>query len=319
MEIPTPEETPEDYHAGFVALVGAPNVGKSTIMNDILGVKLSITTNKPQTTRDRILGVRTFPEKGQIGFVDTPGIHQTSHELNRAMVRTAVESLQGVDLICHVVDAEEFQYQTDSVTDPELPDQESFVLEQYEELDVPVVVALNKVDLISPKEELLPMIEVFNEIDHVDVVVPISALKGDQMDVLVDELLDHLPEGAQLFPDDMLTDRPERFFAAEFLREQIMEQTHEEVPYGVAVEIERFVDHSDRDLIEIAAIIHVEQEGQKPIVIGEGGQRIKAIGSAAREELEDFFDCQIHLDTFVRVEEEWSEDVEQLQRFGYQR
>lgn len=319
MEIPEPDDVPENYHAGFVALVGAPNVGKSTIMNDILGVKLSITTNKPQTTRDRILGVRTFPEKGQIGFVDTPGIHRTDHTLNRSMVRTAVESLQGADLICHVVDAQEFQHSADDITDPHLPDDEAFVLEQYDDLDLPVVVALNKVDLISPKEELLPMIEAFDAVEHTDIVVPISALEGDQMDVLVDELLERLPEGPRLFPDDMLTDRAERFFAAEFIREQIMKQTHEEVPYGVAVEIERFVDEADRDLIEISAIIHVEQEGQKPIIIGEGGQRIKAIGSKAREELEDFFDQQIHLDTFVRVEEQWSEDVEQLQRFGYER
>ncbi|MFB6264669.1 MAG: GTPase Era [Bradymonadaceae bacterium] len=307
----------DDFHSGFAAITGKPNVGKSTIMNEIVGRKLSITTPKPQTTRNRILGVKTFAEKGQIGFVDTPGIHRATRPLNRSMVRTAVGSLERVDVVCHVIDVAEF---LDCVADPvedDLPEDEGFVLEQYEEVDEPIVLALNKADLVSPKEKILPVIDRFHSAELFEAIVPTSATEGVNLDALVDELLANLPQGPPLFPEDMLTDRAERFIASEYVREAIMRQTRQEVPYAVAVEVERFADRREEGIIEIDATIQVESSGQKGILIGEGGSRIKSIGRAAREDLERFFDTQIHLETFVTVEEDWSEEEGQLERLGY--
>lgn len=315
------EETPEKdspFHSGFVALAGKPNAGKSTIMNRILGVKLSITTEKPQTTRNRILGVRTFPEKGQIGFVDTPGIHRAKKKLNRAMVKTAVDALRGVDLICHVTDAAQFIDSRAWQQKGEVPKQDAYVLDQYEDLDVPVVLVLNKVDKVSPKEELLPVIDYFSEMGDGErflEVVPTSATKGDNMEALRDVLLKHLPEGRALFPEDMLTDRAERFVAAEYIREAIMRQTYEEVPYGVAVEIESFAEEGD--LLKISSVIHVEQKGQKGIIIGKGGEKLKQIGQESREQLEEFFGRKVFLETHVKIARDWSENDYQLHRFGY--
>jgi len=306
----------ETYRSGFVALAGKPNVGKSTLMNEMLGVKLSITTSKPQTTRNRILGVRTFPEKGQIGFVDTPGIHRARRQMNRSMVKTAVESLRGVDAVCHVVDAEDFLSRNGiDVERSDLTDEDRFVLEQYEDLEMPFVLALNKVDEVSPKEKLLPLMEFFGSLEPFEEVVPTSATEGDNVHELIEVLLARLPEGAPMYPEDMLTDRAERFFAAEYIREEIMRETREEVPYGVAVEIDKFAEKEDGELLEIASTIHVEQSGQKGIVIGEGGQRLRRIGTRARKQLEHFFGRDVYLDTFVRVEEDWSEDESKLEKF----
>jgi len=306
-----------EFASGFVALVGKPNVGKSTIMNRIIGVKLSITTNKPQTTRNRILGVRTFAEKGQIGFVDTPGIHRAKRRLNRTMVKTAVDSLRSVDLVCHVVDTEQLMDSRSWKQNKELPDDEAFVIEQYEDDDIPVILVLNKVDRVSPKETLLPVIAELSEYDPFLEIVPTSATEGDNMERLVDVILDHLPQGPPLFPEDMLTDRAERFIAAEYIREAIMKRTHQEVPYGVAVEIERFAEEGD--MLKLSAVIHVEQKGQKGIVIGEGGEMIKEVGSEARQQLEAFFGRDVFLETHVRVERDWSENESTLHRFGYGR
>lgn len=314
-DMPT-EPSEGDYRSGFVALAGKPNVGKSTLMNEMLGVKLSITTSKPQTTRNRILGVRTFPEKGQIGFVDTPGIHRAREQMNRSMVKTAVDSIRGVDVVCHVVDVDDFLYRHGTDVEPDdLSDEDTFVLEQYEEIDVPFVLALNKADKVSPKEKMLPVIEFFHELDVFEEIVPTSATEGENVHRLIEVLLEELPAGPPMYPEDMLTDRAERFFAAEYIREEVMRETREEVPYGVAVEIDKFAEKDDRDMLEIVATIHVEQSGQKGIVIGEGGERIKRIGTRARKQLERFFGRDVYLDTFVRVEEDWSEDESKLEQF----
>ncbi len=310
------EESNTAFHAGFVALIGQPNVGKSTLMNRILGVDLAITTAKPQTTRNRILGVRTFPEKGQICFVDTPGIHKAKKRLNRAMVATALDAMEEVDLICHVIDADEYIEAFERYG--EVPRAEEFIFEKLAQASQPVFLLLNKVDLVKKKDEILPVIAHLSERYDFAEVVPTSATNGDNIRRLVDLLIEHLPQGQPLFPEDMLTDQAERFLAAEFIREQILEQTHEEVPYSVAVEIERFVANDDKNMLEISAIIHVERDSQKGIVIGKGGSRLKSIGRESRARMQSFFHRKVFLETFVRVESEWSEDPNALQRFGYE-
>src|SRR5690554_75127 len=306
------------YHAGFVALIGQPNVGKSTLMNRILGVDLAIITAKPQTTRNRILGVRSFPEKGQIAFVDTPGIHRSKKQLNKRMVATALAAITEVDLICHVIDADAYIKQMARLGKDEIPASEAFIFRKLAEVEQPVFLILNKVDKLDVKEQLLPLIlDLSARFDFAE-ILPVSAQKGDNIRRLVEVILEHLPESDPLFPEDMLTDQAERFIAAEFIREQVLEQTHEEVPYSVAVEIERFVDNRDKNMIEVSAIIHVERTSQKGIVIGKGGARLQSIGTKSRKRMQAFFGKKIYLETFVRVESEWSEDPEALGRFGYE-
>ncbi len=313
------ESTPSSpLSSGFVALVGKPNVGKSTLMNAILGVKVAITTSKPQTTRNRILGVQTFPEKGQLCFVDTPGIHRSKRRLNRAMTDTALRSLEEVDLVCHIVDAAEIvEWQKESGR-LELPPPERFVMDQLVDRELEAVLVVNKIDLVDDKLRLLPLIETMTETNDYHDAVPTSALTGENLDRLVDVLFTNLPEQGMLFPEEMLTDKAERFIAAEFVREKVMEKTRREVPYSVAVEVETFRDDLRRDLLEIAVVIHVEKEGQKGIIIGKKGSRLKEIGVEARKELEDFFGKQVYLETFVRVEPLWSEDPGFLRRFDYE-
>jgi len=312
------KEKDDGFRAGFVALIGQPNVGKSTLMNHILGVKVAIATSKPQTTRNRILGVQTYPDKGQLCFVDTPGMHESSKRLNRAIVQTAIESMQTVDVICHVIDAAAFVGMTKRGELERAWQREKFVLERLDNAEPDVVVALNKIDLVRPKDLLLPLLEDILERTGVEDIVPCSAETGENVDRLVDVLLSYLPEQPPLFPEDMLTDQAERFIAAEFVREEIMKQTRREIPYSVAVEVERFEDSEDGRVLEISTIIHVERSSQKGIVIGQGGDRIREIGTRAREQLERFFGRKIFLETFVRVQSEWSEDPKALHRFGYE-
>lgn len=304
--------------AGFVALVGQPNVGKSTLMNAILGIKLAIATSKPQTTRTRILGVQTFPEKGQLCFMDTPGIHESKKRLNRALNQAALQSLAEVDLVCHLVDAAAIAGWQRRSGEEGLPPEEEFVQKRLKQQGVEAVLVVNKVDALNDKLLLLPMIEKLTEAGEYLDVVPVSALKKENLDQLVDVLLKRLPEQGLLFPPDMLTDQAEKFIAAEFVREQVMEQTRKEIPYSVAVEIEKFQEDERKGLLEISAVIHVERDTQKGIIIGNQGSRIKSIGSKARREMEKFFGKPVFLETFVRVEPRWSENPRQLGRFGYE-
>jgi GTPase len=310
-------EEPQGVPSGFVALMGQPNVGKSTLMNALLGTKVAITTSKPQTTRNRILGVQTFGEKGQIAFLDTPGLHDSTWQLNRRLNRAALQCLEEVDLVCHLVDAAAFRGWMRRGSGEGLPPEEAYVLGQLKDAAIPVILVLNKIDVLSDKVELLPMIDALIEAREYAAVVPVSATTKENLDQLVDVLLEHLPEQGLLFPEDTLTDQAERFVAAEFVREQVMEQTRKEIPYSVAVEVEDFREDEKRGLIEISAVIHVERDSQKGIVIGKGGSRLKAIGEAARGEMERFFGQQVFLKTFVRVEPKWSEKPRQLSRFGY--
>ncbi len=304
------------FHAGFVALIGAPNAGKSTLMNRVLGVKVAITSPKPQTTRNRILGVHTMPEKGQVCFVDTPGLHHSRKRLNKVIVQTALDALREVDVVALVVDAAAYSNASEKGLE-RLWEQEEITLRALEDVEVPVVLVLNKVDLIRDRNALLPVLEKFSSIREFTTLVPVSAKDGTQVDTFVGEILQLLPQQEPLFPEDMLTDQAERFIAAEFVRQEVMKATNKEIPYSVAVEVDRFEDSMSKRVLEVSAVIHVERESQKGIVIGQRGARLKQIGTQARLEMERFFGREVFLETFVRVESEWSENPRSLTRFGY--
>jgi GTP-binding protein Era len=288
--------------SGFVALVGRPNAGKSTLLNRLVRQKLAIVSDKPQTTRNRITGVRNFPE-GQVVFVDTPGVHRPLHRLNVRMVDAALDALRQVDVVTAVVDATEPPGGGDR-----------YLMDILAKVQKPKVLALNKVDAIQ-KEQLLPLIERYSALGFAD-VVPVSALKGDNVERLETVILTHLPEGEPLYDEDYLTDQPERFFVAELVREQVLEHTRAELPFSSAVIVDKFDEPDPKGLLRLYCTILVERESQKPIVIGRGGEMIKAIGMAARRELEQFFDTRVFLDLRVKVKADWREDERMLDELG---
>jgi GTP-binding protein Era len=291
--------------SGLVALVGRPNAGKSTLLNRLVGHKLAIVSDKPQTTRNRITGVRNFPE-GQVVFVDTPGVHRPLHRLNVRMVNAALEALRQVDVVAAVVDASEPSGGGDR-----------YLMDILTKIQKPKVLALNKVDVL-PKEKLLPLIERYRTIGFED-IVPISALKGDNVDRFEQVLLSHLPEGEPFYDDDYLTDQPERFFVAELVREQVLHHTHAELPFSSAVIVDKFDEPDEKGLLRLYCTILVERESQKPIVIGRAGEMIKSIGTAARKELEQFFGTRVFLDLRVKVRADWREDERMLDEIGLPR
>jgi GTP-binding protein Era len=295
--------------SGFVSLVGRPNAGKSTLLNRLVGTKLAIVSDKPQTTRNRILGVRNYPD-AQVVFLDTPGIHRPLHRMNVRMVDAAVDTMREVDVVCLIVD----------VTEP--PGKgDRYVLNLVKDVKAPVFLILNKVDQIK-KTRLLPLIQQYSSIGTFAEIVPVSAATGENVDRLERAIIDRLPEGEPLYPADYLTDRPERFFAAEIVREKLLQFTHAEIPFSTAVVIDRFEEpgsgETSRDpgLLRLYCTIVVDRESQKPIVVGRGGEMIKRIGTAAREELERFFDARVFLDLHVRVKSEWREDDQVLSDIG---
>jgi GTP-binding protein Era len=281
--------------AGFVSLVGRPNAGKSTLLNRLVGTKLAIVSDKPQTTRNRILGVRNY-EGGQVVFVDTPGIHKPLHRMNVRMVNTAMDAMRDVDLVCLVVDASEKTGGGDR-----------FVAGLVKRLEMPALLVLNKVDLVS-RPRLLPMIDAWSREHEFAEIVPVSAATGENVDRLEHAILQHLPEGEPLYPPEYLTDQPERFFVAELVREQVLRHTHAELPFTSAVVVDKFEEPDEKGLLRLYCSILVERPSQKPIVIGRAGEMIKRIGTAAREELERFFDTRVFLDLRVKVKSEWRQD-----------
>jgi GTP-binding protein Era len=288
--------------SGFVALIGRPNAGKSTLLNRLVGQKLAIVSDKPQTTRNRITGVRNYPD-GQVVFVDTPGVHRPLHRLNVRMVDAALDALREVDAVTAVVDASEPAGGGDR-----------HLMDILARVDKPKVLALNKVDVLD-KTRLLPLIDRYSRIGFAD-VVPISALSGENVDRLERVILQHLPDGEPLYDEDYLTDQHERFFVAELVREQVLEQTRAELPFSSAVVVDKFEEPDDKGLMHLYCSILVERESQKPIVIGRGGERIKAIGTAARHELEKFFAARVFLDLRVKVRADWREDERLLDELG---
>jgi GTP-binding protein Era len=301
----TDPEKPEGFRSGFVSLIGRPNVGKSTLLNLLLGQKIAIISPKPQTTRNRILGVKNLPA-GQIIFLDTPGIHRSGNLLNQSMVRAALATLQEVDVVCLLIEA----------NDPD-HEENDWIVENLQKVRKPVFLAINKIDLV-PKGNLLSIMERFSQKRPFEQIVPISALLGDGVDILVRELLKILPEGPRLFPEDMVTDLPERFLAAELIREKVFQLTREEIPYATAVVIEEFKEREEKNLVVIRATIQVERETQKGILIGEKGKRLKEIGRLAREEMEALLGVRVFLELWVKVEKNWRGDALALRRLGFQ-
>ncbi len=284
--------------SGFVSLIGRPNAGKSTLLNRLVGTKLAIVSDKPQTTRNRILGVKNYPD-AQIVFLDTPGIHRPLHRMNVRMVDAAVDTIHEVDVLGLVVD----------VTEP--PGKgDRFVLDLVKNATAPLFLILNKIDQIK-KSRLLPLMQQYSELGTFAEIVPISAATGDNVDRLERAIIDRMPQGEAKYPADYLTDQPERFFAAEIVREKLLQFTHAEIPFSSAVIVDRFEEPAEGDkkpLLKLYCTIVVDRESQKPIVVGRGGDMIKRIGTAAREDLERFFDARVFLDLHVRVKSEWRED-----------
>lgn len=292
--------------SGFVSFLGRPNAGKSTLLNRIVGQKLAIVSDKPQTTRTRILGVKNY-ENGQVVFVDTPGVHKPMHRMNVRMVDTALDAMREVDVVGMVVDVSE---------KPGAGDQ--FLLNLLKDVKTPVILALNKVDLIA-KPKLLPLIDQYRRAHAFAEIVPVSAADGTNVDVLEKLFLQYLPEGEPLYPADYLTDQPERFFVAELVREQVFQLTHAEIPFSTAVVVDRFEEPDDDQVMRLYCTILVDRESQKPIVVGKGGAMIKKIGTIARQELERFFATRVYLDLHVKVKSEWREDERLLDEMGFRR
>ncbi|HQZ32535.1 MAG TPA: GTPase Era [Arenimonas sp.] len=299
----TPASTDPTFRAGTIAVLGRPNVGKSTLINALVGAKVSIVSPRPQTTRHRLLGIASFPE-GQLLLVDTPGIHgQQKRAMNRMMNRAARGAIEGVDAAMLVIEAGRWT------------DDDALAYRALKDSGVPCVLVINKVDKFPDKAALLPFMAEVTKDREFSSVYPLSALKKRGLDGLVKTLLQLVPEAEAMYPDDEITDRSERFLAGELVREQLMTRLGEELPYSATVEIEKF--ELDGEMLRIAAVVWVEREGQKPIVIGKGGERLKAISTGARIGMEKLFGRKVFLETWCRVREGWSDDEAALRRFGY--
>jgi GTP-binding protein Era len=293
----------QDFHFGYVGLIGRPNVGKSTLMNQILGQKVSIVTYKPQTTRQRVAGIKTT-DRGQVVYLDTPGIHaSTGRALNQYMNRVAKATFRDVEVILFLVEAGRFTRQDKAIA------------KMLSRVDIPVFLVVNKVDTISDKSALLVYLDEIKESVNFDEVFLVSALRGDGVQDLEDKLLSVLPFSMPFYDEDQITDRSERFLAAEFLREALTLRLHQELPYSLTVEIERF--KREGGVVRIHAIIWVERESQKQIVIGKGGQVLKQVGRDARRNLEALFEEKVFLETWVKVSRDWSRSEKMLERMGF--
>jgi len=290
------------FRSGFVAIIGRPNAGKSTLLNRFVGQKIAIVTSKPQTTRNRIQGIVSRPE-GQIVFIDTPGLHDAKSLLNRQMMREVAAALEGIDVLLLMVDASAGH-----------PHADALVLDKAKRFEGKTILALNKVDRL-PKQKLLPLIEAFSKAFPFNAVVPISALKGDGCDELLDEILKLLPEGEPYFPEDQITDQPERFLASEIIREKAVQLTYHEVPHALSVMVDKFEETPK--ILRIEATLYVERDSQKKILVGRKADMLKKIGTEARKELESLLDTKIYLGLFVKVAPDWRENPEKVREISW--
>lgn len=294
-----------NFKSGYVAIVGPPNVGKSTLINRVLGQKIAIVSSRPQTTRTRILGIITEPEY-QLVFIDTPGIHRPKSTLARTMVQTALDSVREADVILLILDAK--APSPESVTE--------LMLDELRSASMPTILVLNKLDLIK-KESLLPLIEKYKGLYDFKAIVPVSALTGENLDRLLNEILNYTPEGEPYFPPETITDQQERFIAGEIIREKIFHFTGQEIPYAATIIIDEFKEVPEKQMISISATILVEKPSQKGIMIGRGGNLLKKIGEAARKDLEVMLDSKVFLRLWVKVQKDWSKSPEIRKEMGF--
>jgi GTP-binding protein Era len=290
--------------SGFIGIVGRPNVGKSTLLNRLLGEKVSIVSPKPQTTRFRILGIKTVPQ-AQMVFIDTPGVHSGGSHFSRGLSRVAFQALSESDLILWMVEPS-----------ADLDEDDRSLLEEIKKAGRSTFLLINKVDLL-PRQMLLPLISQFSLLASFAEIVPVSALNGENLDRLEELIIRYLPEGPPFFPAEQITDQPERLLSAEFIREKIFQQTHQEIPYAVAVSVDEFQEEKEQGLVVIHATIFVEKESQKGILIGKGGATLKRIGESARREIEALVGCKVYLRLWVKVKKAWRKDQEALKQLGY--
>ena len=295
-------EKKQGFRSGFVAIIGRPNAGKSTLVNHLVGQKIAIVTSKPQTTRNRIQGIVTKPE-GQIVFIDTPGLHEADSALGRRMMQEVAAALEGIDVLLLMVDASRAEPRSDEL-----------LLEKAQRFRGKTILALNKIDRL-PKPKLLPLMESFARAFDFAAILPISALTGSGCDELVKEILNHLPEGPAYFPEDQVTDQPERFLAAEIIREKAIQVMYHEVPYALAVFVEKFEETPK--LLRIEALMNVERDSQKKILIGHKGETIKKIGTEARKELEAILGAKIYLGLYVKVAPDWRENPQKVRELDW--
>lgn len=293
----------KNFKSGFVSIVGRPNVGKSTLMNQIIGEKITITSDKAQTTRNRIQGIHTTDTE-QIVFIDTPGIHKPKHQLGQFMVDTALSTLNEVDIVLFMINVSEKKGPGDK-----------FIMERLKNIHTPVFLVLNQIDKIHPNE-LLPIIEDYQSEMDFSEIIPISAANGNNVDRLLEVITNYLEEGPQFYPSDQVSDHPEYFIVSELVREKILELTHEEIPHSVAV-ITESMERDGEDLIDVNVVINVERKSQKGIIIGKGGKMLKEIGTRARMDIQRLLGSKVYLELWVRVEDDWRDTPRDLSRFGY--
>ncbi len=294
----------EQFKSGFVAIVGRPNVGKSTFMNHVIGEKIAIMSDKPQTTRNKISGVLTEKE-AQVIFIDTPGIHKPKHKLGDYMVNVAENTLNEVDAVMFMINAEEGYGRGDQ-----------FILDRLDRVDKPVFLVINKIDQVHP-DKLLPLIDQYREKFEFEEIVPISALEGNNVNHLLQVVKGHLPEGPQFYPEDQITDHPERFIISEFIREKVLHLTREEIPHSIAVVIEGIEPRKDSNAVYVQAAIIVERKSQKGIIIGKQGSMLKEVGKRARKDIEALLGSRVYLELWVKVQKDWRNRQVQLSDFGY--
>jgi GTP-binding protein Era len=292
----------ESFRSGYVSIIGRPNVGKSTLLNAFLEQKISIVAAHPQTTRNRILGIKNLPGV-QIIFIDTPGIHKPKNLLGEAMVRSARDVLEEIDVVVFVAEAGRHA------------DRDREIIQSLSRAGKPVFLLINKIDEVK-KQDILGMIDHYKGLFHFSEIIPVSALKGDGLDIVLKKLLEYLPPGPKYYPDDVVTDQIERFMAAEIIREKIMEKTEEEVPYAIAVEVETWTERPD-GIVSISANIYVEREGQKGIIIGAKGRKLKEVGTLARIDIERLLGVRVFLQLWVKVKKGWRDNKKILHELGY--
>lgn len=299
------KELPSHFKSGFVSIIGKPNVGKSTLINRLIDVKIAIISSKPQTTRNKTLGILT-DKNYQIVFSDTPGIHKPLDKLGEYMVKTAKKACQDADLVISMIDVHSG-----------ISTEDKLMFSYLVQFKTKAILVLNKIDILHNKSQLLPMIDEANRICHFLENIPISVISGENLQLLLEKIIENLPESDRFYSEDEITDRPERFIVAEFVREKIFELTYQEIPYSVSVNVDEMKQRPGKRLIYIKAIIYVEKASQKSIIIGKDGQTLKQIGSSARQEIEKFLNQKVFLELWVKIMAKWRKDKNALKRLGY--